>query len=337
MLTLPWLALASLPLSAETPAELSCELAAVRSAPEQLYEVAPLHFPVGAHLRIGKARFDVDDVTTTRLRLDNDGDGRTDRSIKGGGKPVALEVALEDGETFDHAVGLFVNKGHWTWRSMGVRQGKLLGKKLWILDRDANGEFDDDGEDVILIQGGEPTLLGDVLPFGDDWFEVRLDAKGTQLALVPFAGELGQLDVTSAFEGGGDLDQAIFVQDGGAVSFNASELQGLREVPVGDYELAWGSASKGSKTLTIEPGRMSAVRVRVERPAILNWGGPAYGTVGVSHTPGLVEIGTDLRLYGHAGEEYGEFRRYLRTPPGFVVYDRTKRNRKLGKGALCPT
>lgn len=332
---------AFLALSALAPppdgSELVTDLVPSRKVPSELFEVAPLQFGLGSSVRIGRTQFAIGETSTTRVELDNDGDGNHDRTVKGNGKRVALEATDDAGGKSEFAVGFLVESGRWTWRSMTVRTGELLGRDVWLLDRDANGRFDDDAEDVIWIEGEAPTLLADLLHIDGEWFHLRFEDDGARIKMSPYVGDLGEVDVHTAWEGGGELEHAVFLKDGGHASFNAAGFDGLAMVPVGDYQLSWGQASKGSKTLTIEAGRMEDIRVRDLRPVVLEWGGPAYGTVSVDHTVGEVSIGSDIRLYGRAGEEYDGFRPYIKTAPGFEIHDRTKKRKKLKKGALCPT
>ena len=316
---------------------LRTELEPTYDAPEVLFELAPLHFPLTAGIRVADVSFDTGEPSTTRVRIDKNGDGKLDQTVKGDGDPVKLSIP-RDGGAIEHAVGLMETAGYWTWRSMGLRKGSVLGEPVWILDRDANGRFDDDGDDVVVLgTKGTACLLADVMWLGEDWFEVQVDEDGTSLALRPYAGELGAIDALSGWDSRADLDQAVFLSDRGAASFDVVELGSEAEVPVGDYELTFGRASKGSKSLRIDLGRMHEVRVRTQRPVLLEWGGPAYGTVSVDHDVGKVSIAADVKLYGHAGEEYVGFMPYIKTPPGYVLYDATKKKKKLGKGSLCPT
>ncbi|HZL98745.1 MAG TPA: hypothetical protein VFD43_00705, partial [Planctomycetota bacterium] len=191
--------------------------------------------------------------------------------------------------------------------------------------------------DAVLIGKSKAAIpWSTAMPVGEDFYRAEIGEDGRQLTLRKLALETGKLalDLSTAVApthvvlcGTGPLEGAFFnvvpAKKGGAVT-----------LPAGSYLLASGRIESGKKTsmkqLRIYQGTSGPIEVVPGQTTTLALGAPYKLAVSTGSNEGLgVIVGTSLRIFGKAGEEYAML---FDDPLQPEVEARTKSGHKLVKG-----
>ncbi len=235
----------------------------------------------------------------TGLAIDTDGDGKTNVTVQGKAGFVKLE---KDG--FRYAVRLANRGGGWHYASSCVRQGKVDGQKVRLFDQDGNGRFDDYGIDAMIVgRGKTATFLSKAISIGGKVMSFDVDRDGVKVALQPYSGSVGTLDLSSALTTKGKLLSAIVRSQDGDLSFDLA--RGVTKVPTGTYRIHSGSIGLGETTVSVRRGGAKDLVVTEDSTCKLDWGGPARAEFAYQRDGGKVEFRPDQVWYfGDSGEEY---------------------------------
>lgn len=266
------------------------------------------------------------------LDVDTDGDGRTDKQVKGAKGFLLLRAKDNDGNKLNYAVRFKVDQKVYKFAAAGMMRGKIAGESIAIIDQNNNGRYDDFGVDAMIVgRGDAASYLSRVVNLDGVLYEIEVSGNGLKLDAKPYMGETGSIDLRSGFEASGALASAVINSTDGKYSFQLADTKALT-VPTGSYRLAAGLVTKASESATIKPGKMQSIRVDKDKAVALDWGGPIEADFTFSHSGETVKIEpTSLHYYGRAGEEYVDFLPQGASPK-FLVYDeRTEKLLKTGR------
>lgn len=279
--------------------------------------------PVGAEIPIAHAggtgfRAEMDG---TALAVDANGDGKVDQKAKGTAGFVTLKGKTSAGRDFTYAIRL-VNTGGWQFSAAGFMTGSLKGVQIRLIDQNGNGSYNDFGIDAMIVgSGSAAAYLSKVVNLGGELFNLEVGADGVDVAVTPFKGEVGTLNLEGAFETQGNLESAVIVGESNDVSFNLAGSKKGTLVPAGTYSLSYGTVSQGAEVVRVRAGRMKPIVVAAGTVAAPAWGGPITAEFKWTHENGVLTIRPqDLFFYGAAGEEYYNWVPDGQ-PPTFVVKD----------------
>lgn len=249
------------------------------------------------------------EVQGTALAVDTNGDGKVDDKVKGIKDLKILKSKDANGNAFAYAVRLSKTGDAWTFASGTVLSGKVKGENVTLIDQDNNGSYVDVGVDAMIVGEGDAAgLLSRVANLGGTLYELEFQANGRSVAVKPFTGEVGTLDLRSDFESKGRLEAAIVVNAKGDLSFNVATAKTGMKVPTGDYTLKSGYVTLGTENVRVREGRARTVAVRKDELTKLEWGGPVAIEFDHAIAGGEVKIPyTSLKYFGRGGEEYYSF------------------------------
>jgi hypothetical protein len=246
-------------------------------------------------------------VDGPKLMVDTNADGRVDMPVKGVSGFLKLVGKTEAGDKFMYPVRFRKVGDGWEWSSSGAMRGRVQGTMLTIIDQNNNGRFNDFGVDAMMV-GDDRTAgyLSKVVNLKGDLYNLDVNGGGSEVKVSPYAGETGMIDLRSGFKSYGRLEAAIVVHaTDAALAFNLADAKGGMRVPVGNYVLKAGLASKGGESCLIKAGDSAPIEVKTEGVASLEWGAPVVADVGFAQTGKQVNIQpTNVRFFGRAGEEY---------------------------------
>jgi len=287
--------------------------------------------PIDGEIQIGGFYFATEVKSDSKLLVATK-PGTTPRlSASYKGDVVRLTAETSTGEEFETAVRIRGNRqGAFSWAPAGLREGEIAGEPVWIIDANANGVFDDLGQDAVVI-GRTPgaATLGSVWLVDGELYEVEVNADGTELTYAPYRGEVGVLDVTSEFGMRANLVSAVFESSG--VSLQLADTSKGVTVPAGDYTLSWGRVEKGKDTADIVRGEMPTIEVEPGATTVLEWGHEIHGKPEVRRGPSSVTINPGYRIWGGAGEEYVNF---SPAPEAHKFRVEDEKGKKLDSGSL---
>jgi len=250
------------------------------------------------------------------IEVDADADGVFETHLPGQGGIVTVKVFYaEEGEA-PYTVKIFREDSTIHFRRHCFAAGKFGNTKLFLIDEDSNGKFNDYGTDA-LATGENPCActLANVMMIGGKLYEVKASQSGKKLSLRPFATKTGKLDLVSGFKSKGNLLYAIVtgkVQDKKGneltAAFNlAGQAKGL-EIPVGTYDFhaaAVGSTSKLTARIT-KSRECKQISVAESSSVKIDWGAP--GRLDFSYnisSEGKLSISPNsIQIYGAYGEVY---------------------------------
>ena len=265
------------------------------------------------------------------LNVDTDGDGKTDKTVKGAKGYLVFKSKDADGEAFSYAVRFRAERKAYQFSSSGVMRGRLEGVGIQLIDQNNNGVYNEIGVDAMVVgKSSSASFLSKVVNLKGTLYEITVSADGKRIDATAFTGEAGTLDLESAFKAKGKLLSAVVKSADGQSSF---EVSGDKlEVPVGEYNLAYGLIGKQNETVQVKQGKMSALDVQANRVTTQKWGGPVMADFTFGHSGENVTIEPRaLAYYGQAGEEYHNFQPMAKSPKFFVYDERTEKLLKTGR------
>lgn len=266
----------------------------------------------------------------TALAVDTNGDGKTDTKAKGTAGFMTLKAKADNGREISYAVRL-VNQAGWKFAASGFMAGKVKGTAIRLIDQNNNGKYNDYGADAMIVGNGDSaSFLSRVVNLNGELFNLEVSADGVEVAVSPYIGQVGTLNLAGSFTTQGTLESAVVTSADGQFSFNlAGEKKGML-VPTGAYDLAYGTVTQGSEVVRIRSGKMKKITVGSSALTSPAWGGPITADFKWTHVDGVLTIKPeDLFFFGNAGEEYYNWVPDGQ-PPAFVVKD-AKNGRELLK------
>lgn len=266
------------------------------------------------------------------LAVDTDGDGRTDKEVKGASGFLVFRADSTDGQKLNFAARFRVHAKQYQFAAAGMMRGKLNGDTICVIDQNNNGVYNEFGVDAMMIgKSSVASYLSKVVNVGGALFEIELSADGTKIDATPFGGEAGKLNLRSGFKSQGNLDSAVVKSSDGKHSFQLADSTELL-VPAGNYSLVYGFVSKANELVTIKAGKMAAIEVKASGTTAPEWGGPLVAELSFTRDGEAVKVApTAVNFYGRGGEEYVDFLPKGASPK-FLVYDeRTEKLLKTGR------
>jgi hypothetical protein len=256
----------------------------------------------------------VAEVRGSALALDTDGDGAVDRVLEGVVDPTTkvqraratLRGKRADGSSFEYPVRFEGQAGAWRWAAGGALETFVGNTELRLVDLDGNGRHGDVGRDAIVVGDGEVAqYLGELVHVDGKLFAISVDADGQSLAVAPYEGPAGVLDVRSALDAKGVLLAAVVKSEDGKQSFELSGAEEGLAVPPGRYRLVKASLGLGDGRVHVDARSMKAMDVESDGRTAFSWGGPVKATFVAQRQAGqLVFDPAHVRYVGAAGEQW---------------------------------
>jgi hypothetical protein len=270
----------------------------------------------------------------TELRLDTDGDGELDRSIRATADDygvrrarVVLHGQRADGGEFAYGVRLRDEGAGWRWAPGGIMVGTVetdAGSTLiTIIDRNGNGRWNDVGEDAMVIGRGNAAcyLSRSVFIAGELW-ALEVDADGAEIRLASYDGPTARLDMTTGFSSSARLVSAIVMSIDGSHSFDLAPFDAPIDVPAGSYEIVAGRIGLGQQSVKVGAGRAEPITLAAGAERTFDWGGPVAAEFDYRRQGDEVVFHPDaIWYYGAAGEQYAHWSPIGKSPQ-FTVRDR---------------
>ena len=271
----------------------------------------------------GGARFAAQ-VEGKRLRADLDGNGEFEALVEGEEGFLTFSGTSAEGHPLGYSVRVVQPQGKpWMYSCGGAMVGEIAGTKVQIIDQNLNGEFDDVGEDALVIgRDNAASFLSDVVSIGGALYSLQVARDGATLSYEPFTGAAGTLDLLAGFEGKAKLQAAIVVSADGARSFSLAKARGGLRVPAGEYKLHSGQLVLGDARAHIATGRAAPITVAADAAQVVAWGGPVRAEFAYERNGGQVGFTPwDIWFYGRLGEQYSNFLP-LGKSPDFVIKEK---------------
>ena len=272
------------------------------------------------------------DGLALELSVDTDGDGKTDKQVKGAKGFLILKAKDKNGDKMAYAVRFKVEGKAYKFTTAGVMRGSVAGTPVLLIDQNNNGVWNEFGVDAMVVgKSKSASYLSHVANLKGDLYSLEVSENGKQITATPWEGETGELALRSGFKAGGKLTAAVVNSTDGKYSFELAGSSSLK-VPAGTYKLATGVATKSSESVRIGAGKMAPLEVTPGGETKLEWGAPVMAEFAFSRDGESVKVEPSaLHYYGKAGEEYVSFAPQGASPK-FLVYDeRTEKLLKTGR------
>lgn len=260
-----------------------------------------------------------------RLRVDLDGDGKTEALVEGTTAFLTLACKSSSGADVSYSVRVRrLPAQPFEYSCGGAMAGVLDGTEIRLFDQDLNGSYADVGVDAMIVgKGNVASYLSRIVTIGAKMWSIEIAADGSSLSATPFLGDSGVLDLASGFVSKAKLAGAIVRSDDGEYSFELAAAKQGQRVPTGRYQLVTGRLALGEARATISTGRTVPFEVTKDAVVRPTWGGPVSAEFAAVRSG--AELGFtpwDIWYYGALGEEYGGFMP-LGESPDFTVTCRT--------------
>jgi len=256
------------------------------------------------------------------LRADLDGDGNPDARVEGEEASLTLTGKSPEGNAIRYPVRLArFNGGPWMFSTGGSMAGKVGETTIQIIDQNLNGSFNDVGEDAIVVgRDAAASYLSKVISVDGKLWSLDVARDGSSMAVEPYSGPAGLLDLTTLFESKAKLRSAIVRSKDGKHSFSMAKAKRGLSIPAGEYELCAGELVLGDSKAKIARGRSKPIVVPEGGSQVIPWGGPVSAEFQYSREGGKVTFTPwDLWVYGRLGEEYSNFLPLGKSPEFFVT------------------
>jgi hypothetical protein len=256
----------------------------------------------------------------TSIEIDADADGVLDTHLQGNGGIVTVKVfyGKEEGEAL-YTVRISRVEGSLVFRRHCFTAGKFGNIKLFLIDEDNNGAFNDYGIDALSLGDNHcACTLTNVMMIGGKLFEVQVSRSGKKLSLRPFTAKTGKLNLVSGFKANANLLYAIVLgkikNEKGKEYTAAFDLAGQPkgvDIPVGTYELHAAAAITSGKRLLAKITKTKdckQITVAESSSVKIDWGAPAHLDFSYTITASdyLRVKPESIKIYGAYGELYSD-------------------------------
>ena len=252
------------------------------------------------------------------LKVDTDGDGKLDRTIKPATDiktgvstaRVILTSSSKDGDEFRYAVRLKKDGGGWEWFPGGAMFGTVNTEAgpvpIRVIDQNGNGKFNDFGQDALLVGvSDDATFLSKTVIVDGQLRQLGISEDGLSVTLSEFSGPTAKLDMTTSFDSRALLLSAIIRSADGKNSFNLGMIDGPVDIPAGSYNMISGAVGLGQHRVYIGPGQMQPLKLAAGTSQEFDWGGPARSEFRYERQGARVRFTPQkIWYFGAAGEEY---------------------------------
>lgn len=270
----------------------------------------------------------------TSLEIDLNNDGKVDTKAKGKDTVIPCQLLSADGVKYDYCFRVTrVETGgadvDWIYQRSCYVEGTYDSVKIRVIDDNTDGIYGQFGRDAIAIgnDADHAAPLGPVVNIKNKLYRLKLNASGTRLGLKPFDGPTGRIDVVKGYATLGKLVWAVF--RGGDSWFDCAVKGKDTEVvvPVGSYALEMGRVYGRPQGARIRNGSLSAVEVKADQVATLEWGGPVKLDFSYNFEGRILKIDPQqITAVGRGGEVYWRWEPEDLTPK---VVIRNKASKKL--------
>jgi hypothetical protein len=253
------------------------------------------------------------------IEVDTDADGILDTHLPPSGGIITVKVfyGKEEGDA-PYTVQIFRLEGGLRFRRHSFTAGKFQNTKLFLIDEDNNGKFNDYGTDALVVGNNTcACTLANVMMIGGKLFEVKITLSGKKLSLRPFTAKKGKLNLVSGFNAKGNLLYAIVLgktkDEKGKEFIAAFDLAGQvkgADIPVGTYELhaaAVGSTNRLTARI-MKTKECKEITIAESSSVKIDWGAPARAEFSYDiDATGNLRVNPDsIRIYGAYGEFYSD-------------------------------
>lgn len=271
------------------------------------------------------------------MEVDTDGDGNYDDKVKGAKGFLVLQAKTAEGRPVAWGLRFRAASGGYEFSASGAMVGKIAGETVQLIDLNNNGRYDDFGKDGIVIGRSKgASFLSKVVNLKGELYSLEVDPTGSEIAVTPWEGEAGTLDLAAGFKSKGKLAFLVVSDEKGQTSFEVGgESSGLK-VPVGSYRIVGGMAEKGSEHAAIRAGKMAPLVVRPGETASLEWGAPVAAEFEFERSGDEVALEpSKVHYFGAAGEEYASWVPDGASPKIFVIDKDSEKVLDTGRFGGC--
>lgn len=277
-------------------------------------------FPVKDGIRLdhaGGAMFAFE-FSGTSLKVDTNGDGELDRTIKALVDPktmvsttrVILTGKDSDDEPFRYAARLRNDADGWEWAPGGAMVGSISTSvgplPVKLIDQDGNGRFNDIGSDAMIVGNSDHAMMLSTTVFIDDKLQqIDFAENGTAFTLSPYRGPTSEIDMSTSFNSKAVLLSSIILSSDRKHSFDIGAREGPVLVPAGKYSVVSGVVGLGQHRVKIRAGKMKPLNLMADRSKKFDWGGPVSSEFQFARVGDQIQFSPKaIWYYGKAGEQY---------------------------------
>ena len=277
-------------------------------------------FPVKEGIRLGNTGgvYFSFEFSGSNLKVDTDGDGELDRTIKALVDPktqVSTTRVIFSGETssgkpFRYAARLRNDADGWEWAPGGAMVGLVPTAggpvSVKLIDQNGNGNFNDVGSDAMIVGNTDHAMMLSTTVFVDDKLQrIDIAEDGSEFRLSPYSGETSEIDMSTSFNSKAVLLSSVILSSDRKHSFDIGAIDGPVRVPAGKYTVVGGVVGLGEHRVNIKAGKMKPLNLMADRSKKFDWGGP------VSSEFKFARVGNEIQFspktiwyFGKAGEQY---------------------------------
>ena len=254
----------------------------------------------------------------TSLRVDTDGDGELDRTIKALVDPktmvsstrVILNGTDKSGKPFRYAARLRNDADGWEWAPGGAMAGTINTQAgpipVRIIDQNGNGKFNDVGSDAMIVGNTDHAMMLSTTVYVDDKLQtIAISEDGKSFQLSDYQGLTSEIDMSTSFNSKAVLLSSVILSADRNHSFDVAAIEGPVRVPAGKYTVVAGVVGLGQHRVTISAGRMKPLALEANRSKNFDWGGPVASEFQFARVGDAIQFSPNaIWYYGKAGEQY---------------------------------
>ena len=254
----------------------------------------------------------------TSLRVDTDGDGELDRTIKALVDPktmvsstrVILNGTDKSGKPFRYAARLRNDADGWEWAPGGAMAGTINTQAgpipVRIIDQNGNGKFNDVGSDAMIVGNTDHAMMLSTTVYVDEKLQtIAISEDGKSFQLSDYQGPTSEIDMSTSFNSKAVLLSSVIISADRNHSFDVAAIEGPVRVPAGKYTVVAGVVGLGQHRVTISAGRMKPLALEANRSKKFDWGGPVASEFQFARVGDAVQFSPNaIWYYGKAGEQY---------------------------------
>ena len=292
-------------------------------------------FPVKEGIRLANAGGTLFsfEFSGNSLKVDTDGDGKLDRTIKALVDPktqvsttrVILSGEYSSGISFRYAVRLRNDADGWEWAPGGAMVGLIPTESgpvsVKVIDQDGNGKFNDFGSDAMIVGNTEHATMLSATVFVDDKLQnLDINEDGSEFTLSSFVGPTSELDMSTSFNSKAVLLSSVILSADRKHSFDIGAIEGPVRVPAGKYTVVSGVVGLGEHRVNIRAGKMKPLNLLADRSKKFDWGGPVSSEFKFARVGNQIQFSPQTIWYfGKAGEQYTDWLPIGKSPEFRVV------------------